>query len=273
MEVGLLLVRHISFLPPCRIRSFDFFPCHSEAAESSRLDIVVKEWNLMRSSQAIGQVQVPIQSVLGTKADQTKTAWYQLVSMHAEDMVSPTSHGSVHLRLQYWPSISIPAHQIAQSDFFKPDERDNWVQAPLSRELWVESPPRSEICLANVPAAVAQGYHVEDSRASVTSWSTSTADLFDNQANFPFYSHHLFGTDHVTYFGEEPHTGPILVALGSPDDQANRKVMVWTKREEKRFVVPNIAGYIRAIRAAYPLLANVQLGKTRSNRVQEALSK
>eukprot|EP00727_Mastigamoeba_balamuthi_P009433 m51a1_g5111 hypothetical protein (1015) ;mRNA; f:342713-346810 len=249
-----------------------------EANESSKLELIVKDWNMVKSNQPIGEVKYPVKNLLMLNLEEVKDEWLPLAPLKEGAAPKQPTCGAIHIMFQYTPSVAIPTHQIAHSDFFK-TEADCWSSTPQARELWAENPSLASL-LVDKRNITEEGCRVEAGRSYITSHfrdaegaGAAAAGTFDVQITFPYYAQHLYGTDHVTYFGSDVNFGPVVVAVGSPDQQGFRKVMVMTKREDKRFVVPNNQGYLRAIKVAYPILQSIKLDKTKATVVQDALAK
>eukprot|EP00727_Mastigamoeba_balamuthi_P005674 m51a1_g1726 hypothetical protein (877) ;mRNA; f:122457-125954 len=238
-----------------------------EANEGSRLDITVFDWNKVTAHEAIGTARVPVRSLLLQKPEDVKDEWIDLTPAKQGET---RAVGSVHVALQYVTPVDIPLHQIANSDFFKTGE-DTWSSEPLPHELWTETPQYGTLLVDK--KCLGEGFHIESDCSCVTTLyrDAENVQTFDRSLTIPFYEQFLSHQDHAVYYGTDPTAGPVVVCVGDPDAKGLRRVMVLTKKESKRFVVPQSKSYLRAVRAAYPILMNVDLSHTSSNAIREAL--
>ncbi|KAH3762006.1 GTPaseactivating protein [Pelomyxa schiedti] len=80
----------------------------------------------------------------------------------------------------------------------------------------------------------------------------------------------MLGNDHSLFFSD-PTQDPIVVAIAAPAE-GYRKVLVMTKKEDRRFIVPDIQGYLRAIKAACPALDGIKLNQITIPGMSEKIS-
>ena len=95
---------------------------------------------------------------------------------------------------------------------------------------------------------------------------------FDKSASSMHYAFNLQGTEHLTYFGEVPGTGPVMVIISPPVHRCI-KVLVCTKKEDRRLLLPQTNMFIRSLKGACPMLVGVKLSLAKPEPfVQEEIS-
>eukprot|EP00727_Mastigamoeba_balamuthi_P009249 m51a1_g4947 hypothetical protein (688) ;mRNA; f:324931-328005 len=224
----------------------------------------VVRFALMLETEQLAEASFPVKDLLVLR--EAKDDWLPLKPSQQK-----TKCGSIRVSLQFAPSSAIPVTQIMFSDFFTL-MKDGWASRPLERHLWAESCEHYDL-LVDQQSAKAHGYMIESGPNCVLQYQTSIPEepVFDIMLTFPYYAQYLYGTCHEIHYGSHHSVGPVVVLVGSPELSGIRRVMVITKKEEKRFVVPNIKGYLRAVRSAYPVLMSVKLVATQSATFQDAL--
>eukprot|EP01105_Mastigella_eilhardi_P021159 TRINITY_DN509_c0_g1_i5.p1 TRINITY_DN509_c0_g1~~TRINITY_DN509_c0_g1_i5.p1 ORF type:complete len:1273 (-),score=278.82 TRINITY_DN509_c0_g1_i5:103-3897(-) len=226
-----------------------------EVTSKSVFELSLCDHTMMNKYVPVGTLTVPVETL---PPDEQQDEWLPLTPAVKGDKVA----GSLHVKTLLVSPSNIPEQQISFSEFFQTDS--DWSTPCKRKEQWTDPPPIGPSSLFDT-SCLSSGYRIEDSRACVTSLTCKDAlrqPDFDKRLTFPHYAQCICGTEHAIYYTETSST-PIIVVISGHTESGTRRVLVLTKKEERRFIVPDTQGYLRAIRAACPILMSVKMHRAK----------
>lgn len=187
--------------------------------------------------------------------------------------------GVVRVRALYQPPFRIPGAHALHSLFFGCfTPQFNWAYGSQTKETWSEAENSTTTTTRSSSSSSAPGIfkladtesmakrpHVEDSRAAVTAfWDEDTlADAFSSQENMRFYTHFVYDSPHTVFVGGSEDAGPAVLVVAAPDSRGFRKILLWTREGERRFVALGAAECLDKVRAECPALRHMKLREAR----------
>eukprot|EP00727_Mastigamoeba_balamuthi_P012878 m51a1_g8212 hypothetical protein (997) ;mRNA; r:65730-71382 len=236
--------------------------------DSNHLTVELWQSQMAKSGGIVGSMVVSLDEARNEVVDR----WFTIAKHGSADAV-----GQVHLRLSpmgHSDDASGDAVHTTLRNMIKAlaAARDDFSQVVFPREEWISLPaPAWNTGVA--PAVYAnEEYHVEATAGSVTHHEPWPQD-FDDNASLLHYKAMFHSSEHTTVCGLDAQKLPVVASVQDATPGGTRRVIVRTKKDDRRYVAPSSKSDVAAVRAVVPALSDVKLASSRSRAKAELLLK